>query len=147
MIALASDHAGFEYKEKLKKLLNELQQPYRDFGPASNAQTDYPDWGHSASEAVSIGQCDRGILICGTGIGMSLTANKVPGIRAAVLMDPITARMSRSHNDVNVACFGARLQNLDDVKALLRIWLETAFEGGRHAVRLDKIRQIERHSC
>ena len=104
MIALASDHAGFSYKEKIKGILNEMQLPFTDFGTHSNESTDYPDYGHAASVAISKGECDRGILVCGTGIGMSIVANKHAGVRAAVCETIEAAELSRKHNDANVLC-------------------------------------------
>jgi ribose 5-phosphate isomerase B len=142
MIALASDHAGFEYKEKIKKLLDELQLPYRDFGPTTNARTDYPDWGHLASEAVSAGQCDRGILICGTGIGMSIVANKHAGVRAAACESVSAARLARQHNNANVLAIGQRLTGWDAVADIVKMFLSASFEGGRHAERVAKIHSL-----
>ena len=142
MIALASDHAGFEYKEKLKKLLDELQQPYRDFGPTTNALTDYPDWGHIAAEAVSTGQCDRGILICGTGIGMSIVANKHKGVRAASCESASAARLARQHNNANVLTLGERLTGWEAVSDIVKTFLSVSFEGGRHAERVAKIHSL-----
>jgi len=142
MLALASDHAGFEYKEKLKKLLDELQQPYRDFGTTSNALTDYPDWGHVAAEAVSTGQCDRGIFICGTGIGMSIVANKHKGVRAAVCESVSAARLARQHNNANVLTLGERLTGWEAVVDIVKMFLSASFEGGRHAERVAKIHSL-----
>jgi len=142
MLALASDHAGFEYKEKLKKLLDELQQPYRDFGTTSNALTDYPDWGHVAAEAVSTGQCDRGIFICGTGIGMSIVANKHMGVRAAVCESVSAARLARQHNNANVLTLGERLTGWEAVVDIVKMFLSVSFEGGRHAERVAKIHSL-----
>jgi len=142
MIALASDHAGFDYKEKIKKLLDELQLPYRDFGPSTNARTDYPDWGHIASEAVSSGQCDRGILVCGTGIGMSIVANKHNGVRAAACESVSAARLARQHNNANVLTIGERLTGWDAVADIVKMFLSASFEGGRHAERVAKIHSL-----
>jgi ribose 5-phosphate isomerase B len=142
MIALASDHAGFEYKEKLKTLLDELHQPYRDFGPPTGARTDYPDWGHLASEAISTGQCDRGILICGTGIGMSIVANKHKGVRAAACESASAARLARQHNDANVLTLGERLTGWEAVIDIVKMFLSATFEGGRHAERVSKIHSL-----
>ena len=142
MIALASDHAGFEYKEKLKTLLDELHQPYRDFGPPTGARTDYPDWGHLASEAISTGQCDRGILICGTGIGMSIVANKHKGVRAAACESASAARLARQHNDANVLTLGERLTGWEAVIDIVKMFLSATFEGGRHAERVSKINSL-----
>jgi ribose 5-phosphate isomerase B len=142
MIALASDHAGYEYKENIKKLLDELKLPYKDFGPSTNAQTDYPEWGHKASEAVSRGECDSGILICGTGIGMSIVANKHKGVRAAVCECASAARLARQHNDANVLTLGERLTGWESVVDIVKVFFSTSFEGGRHATRVDKIHTL-----
>jgi ribose 5-phosphate isomerase B len=142
MIALASDHAGFSYKEKIKTILNELQLPFADFGTNSNESTDYPDYGHAAALAVSKGECDRGILICGTGIGMSIVANKHVGVRAAACETIEAAELSRKHNDANVLCIGERLTTWDEAQAIVRIFLKTDFEGGRHERRVAKIHTL-----
>ncbi len=142
MIALASDHAGFSYKEKIKTLLSELQLPFTDFGTNSNESTDYPDYGHAAALAVSKGECDRGILVCGTGIGMSIVANKHTGVRAAACETIEAAELSRKHNDANVLCIGERLTTWDEAQAIVRIFLTTDFEGGRHERRVAKIHSL-----
>jgi ribose 5-phosphate isomerase B len=143
-IAIGSDHAGFALKEELKPFLAGLGHAVTDVGTAAAASCDYPDYAVAVARSVASGEVERGVLLCGTGIGMSIAANKISGVRAAVLYDRILARISRSHNDVNVACFGARVQTAPDVKDLLTIWLATPFDAGRHAVRLDKIRRIEK---
>ena len=142
MIALASDHAGFSYKEKIKTILDELQLPFADFGTNSNESTDYPDYGHAAALAVSKGECDRGILICGTGIGMSIVANKHVGVRAAACETIEAAELARKHNDANVLCIGERLTTWDEAQAIVRIFLKTDFEGGRHERRVAKIHSL-----
>jgi len=142
MIALASDHAGFHYKERLKTLLEELKMPYRDFGSASEQSTDYPDWAHAASEAITRGECDRGILICGTGIGMAIVANKHRGVRAAVCESVTAARLSRQHNDANVLTVGERITGWESVADIVRTFLTTSFEGGRHERRVGKIHSL-----
>ncbi len=142
MIALASDHAGFQYKEKIKKLLDELKQPYKDFGTSSMDSTDYPDWAHTASEAVSSGQCERAILVCGTGIGMSIVANKHKGVRAAVCESVTAARLSRLHNNANVLTVGERVTGWEAVVDIVKTFLATPFEGGRHQGRVDKIHAL-----
>ena len=142
MIALASDHAGFSYKEKIKTILDELQLPFADFGTNSNESTDYPDYGHAAALAVSKGECDRCILICGTGIGMSIVANKHVGVRAAACETIEAAELSRKHNDANVLCIGERLTTWDEAQAIVRIFLKTDFEGGRHERRVAKIHTL-----
>ena len=139
MIALASDHGGFEFKERTKVLLDTLGLAWKDFGTDSDESVDYPDYAHAAAEAILRGECDRGIFICGTGIGISLAANRHPGIRAAACQIPEAARMSRLHNDANVLALGQRLIDWETAEAMIRIWLETPFEGGRHERRIKKI--------
>jgi len=142
MIALASDHAGFQYKEGIKKLLDELKLPYKDFGTANSTSTDYPDWGHKASQAVSNGECEYGILVCGTGIGMSIVANKHKGVRAAVCESVSAARLARQHNNANVLTLGERLTGWEAVVDIIKTFFATAFEGGRHAMRVEKIHTL-----
>jgi len=142
MIGIASDHAGFAYKEQVKKLLAELKIPFRDFGTDSEASTDYPDWGHRAAKAVSSGECTRAILICGTGIGMSMVANKHKGVRAAVCESSTAARLARTHNDANVLCFGQRIIGWEVALDMVEIFLETAFEDERHQQRVAKIHSL-----
>ncbi|MCB2203425.1 ribose 5-phosphate isomerase B [bacterium] len=139
MIALASDHGGFAYKERVKTLLDELGLQWKDFGTHSEESVDYPDFSHAAAEAIVRGECDRGIFICGTGIGISLAANRHRGIRAAACQIPEAARMSRLHNDANVLALGERLIDWETAERMIRIWLETPFEGGRHIRRIEKI--------
>lgn len=142
MIALASDHAGYEYKEKLKKLLDEINISYRDFGTKSDESTDYPDWAHKAAQAVSSGECDRGILICGTGIGMSMVANKHKGVRAAACESVTAARLARQHNNANVLTLGERVAGWESVVDIVKTFLSTSFEGGRHEQRVQKIHSL-----
>lgn len=142
MIALASDHAGFQYKEKIKKLLDELKHPYKDFGTGSTESTDYPDWAHKASESVSSGQCEQGILVCGTGIGMSIVANKHKGVRAAVCESVTAARLARLHNNANVLTVGERITGWESVADIVRTFLTTSFEGGQHERRVEKIHTL-----
>lgn len=142
MIALASDHAGYSYKEEIKKLLDELNLPYKDFGPPSDQQTDYPDWGHKASQAVSNGECDRGILVCGTGIGMCIVANKHTGVRAASCDSVTAARLGRQHNDANILTLGERITGWEAAADIVKTFLTTSFEGGRHAQRVEKIHAL-----
>ncbi|MBN1447782.1 MAG: ribose 5-phosphate isomerase B [Bacteroidetes bacterium] len=139
MIALASDHGGFEYKERVKPLLDTLNLAWKDFGTDSEESVDYPDFSHAAARAIQLGECDRGIFICGTGIGISLAANRHHGIRAAACQIPEAARMSRLHNDANVLALGQRLIDWETAEAMIRLWLETPFEGGRHERRIRKI--------
>jgi ribose 5-phosphate isomerase B len=142
MLAIASDHAGFAYKEKTKKLLETLNIAYRDFGTTSPESTDYPDFGHAAAQAVSDGTCSQGILICGTGIGMSIVANKHKGVRAAECTSVAGAELGRKHNNANILCFGERLVSWETAEAIVRTFLSTPFEGGRHSVRVDKIHSL-----
>ncbi len=142
-VAIASDHAGFALKEDLKRFLDELQVPYDDLGPVTDAPVDYPDFAAAVSRAVLDGRAERGILICGTGIGMSIAANKIPGIRAALLTDEQTARLSRQHNNANVMAVGGRVTPPAAARAIVRAFLATAFEGGRHQRRLDRITRLE----
>jgi ribose 5-phosphate isomerase B len=139
MIAVASDHAGFEYKEQIKHLLESLKEEYTDFGAHGSESTDYPDWGHAASEAVSSGRCQIGILVCGTGIGMAIVANKHRGVRAAACATTTQARLARAHNNANVLALGQRISGWETVRDIVQTFLATPFEGGRHQKRIDKI--------
>jgi ribose 5-phosphate isomerase B len=143
-IALGADHAGWDLKEALKGWLLESGYQVHDFGTHSPDPVDYPDYAGSVAEAVGEGRAQRGILVCGTGIGMAMAANKIPGVRAAVCTDPYTARVSREHNDANVLALGGRLLGRDLAVEILRVWLEAGFSGGRHARRVDKIGLLER---
>ena len=142
-VAIASDHRGFEVKRRLLPILQQLGHVVIDLGPTGPDSVDYPDFAFAVAQAVSEGRADRGILVCGTGIGMCIAANKVKGIRAAPCHDSITAEMSRRHNDANVLCLSADLLGEELIDRMVRIWLETEFEGGRHARRVDKIRNRE----
>lgn len=142
-IAIGSDHRGVRLKARLAKLLAEQGHEVADEGPHDDGSVDYPDFAGRVSRMVSQRKADRGILICGTGIGMAITANKFAGVRAAVCNDPATAEMCRRHNDVNVLCLSADLLGEQPVDSLLSTWLNTEFEGGRHARRLEKIRDVE----
>jgi ribose 5-phosphate isomerase B len=142
MIALASDHAGYQYKEKIKQLLDSLHESHADFGAASSEPSDYPEYAHAAAEAVSRGECDRGILVCGSGIGMDIVANKSKGVRAALCTSVEMARVSRSHNDANVLVLGERITNWPTVEQIVKTWLQTKFEGGRHNRRVKKIHSL-----
>ena len=142
-IAIGSDHRGYDAKRRIVTLLQRTGQEVLDVGPQSADSVDYPDFAFQVAQAVSEGRVDRGILICGTGIGMCIAANKVPGVRAVPCHDSITAEMSRRHNDANVLCISADLLGEELIERMVRIWLETDFEGGRHARRVDKIMRFE----
>ncbi len=139
IIALAADHGGFEYKERIKPLLDALGHSWVDFGTDSDESVDYPDFAHPAADAIVRGECDRGIVVCGTGIGIGLAANKHSGIRAASCQIPEAARLSRLHNNANVLALGQRLISWEVAEQMIRIWLETPFEGGRHERMVHKI--------
>ena len=142
-IALGSDHRGFEAKGRIITVLHQLGHEVIDVGPHSPESVDYPDFALAVALAVSQGRADRGILICGTGIGMCIAANKVKGVRAAPCHDCVTAEMSRRHNDANVLCLSADLLGEELIDRMVRIWLEAEFESGRHARRVGKITQFE----
>jgi len=142
-VALASDHAGFRVKEMAKEILHELGIPVEDFGTDSEASVDYPDYAKLAIASVAEGKADRGVLVCGSGVGMSIVANRFPGIRAALASDAQTAEMSRKHNDANVLVLPGWKLGRKEAEEILKVWMQTEFEGGRHQRRLDKIRAIE----
>ncbi len=142
-VALAFDHAGFRLKGAVKAALEEANVPYKDYGAHSEERCDYPDYGAPAARSVSEGEADRAILCCGTGGGMAIVANKFPGVRAVACHDAQGVRMSRLHNDANVLALGGRVVDSEEAKQLVRLWLETPFEGGRHARRLSKISNLE----
>lgn len=146
-ISIASDHRGYEAKEYIKNILQRSGHEVEDFGTSDSKSCDYPDHAIPASQAVSNGTADKGILICGSGIGMSITANKVKGVRAALCHDELTAQMSRKHNDANVLCLPAMLVNDSLMARIVETWLETEFEGGRHQQRLDKMKTLEKGCC
>jgi ribose 5-phosphate isomerase B len=147
-IALGNDHRGVAAKHRVAELLRGLGHDVTDYGTNSTASVDYPDYAFPVADSVARGQADRGILICATGHGMCIAANKIPGIRAANCRDIVDAEMSRLHNDCNVLCLSADLVGEELMDRMIRIWLETKFEGGRHARRLDKIAQFEhQRSC
>ena len=146
-IALGADHAGYVLKEALKGWLINHGYQVLDLGTHSTESVDYPDYAGLVGESVADHKVERGLLICGTGIGMSIAANKVPGVRAALCADLYTARMSREHNDANVLVLGGRLMGADMAADILQAWLETAFAGGRHGRRVEKIADVEvRHA-
>ncbi len=141
--AIGCDHAGVGLKNEILPILEELAIEWKNFGTDSEESVDYPDFGEKVAEEVSKGNFDRGILICGTGIGMSIVANKFPGIRAALCNDAYSAKMSRLHNDANVLILPGRVIDNEVAKIIVKIWFSTPFEGGRHQGRLDKIKAIE----
>jgi ribose 5-phosphate isomerase B len=143
-IAVGSDHRGFALKGRLVQMLREAGHEVEDAGTCESQQVDYTDFAEVVSRKVSRGEAERGILICGTGIGMAITANKFPGVRAATAHDVLTAEMCRRHNDVNVLCLSGDMLGERPIDDMISIWINTPFEGGRHARRLDKIRVIER---
>ncbi len=142
-VALASDHAGYAEKERLKPLLEELGLEVNDLGTASAESVDYPDYARKVAEQVAAGRADQGVLVCGSGTGMAITANKVHGVRAAVAWSEETARLARQHNDANVMAIGARTTPAEQIPGIVRAWFAAEFEGARHAARLEKIRQLE----
>lgn len=143
MIALASDHGGYRLKETVKKHLTELGLEYKDFGTNSLESCDYPDFAGPAAQAVASGECDRGIVLCTTGIGVSITANKIDGIRCALLSDKMSARLTRQHNDTNMMAIGAAVVGEMLALEIIDTWLTTDFEGGRHQRRIDKMMAYE----
>ncbi len=145
-IAIGSDHRGFYAKERIKALLQGLGHEVTDFGTDGPKSHDYPDIAGPTAKAVSQGQVDKAILLCGTGIGMSITANKVAGVRAALCHDELTAQISRQHNDANVLCLPADLIGEALLRRMVEVWLETSFEGGRHHRRVRKILAVEQQS-
>ncbi len=142
-ILIASDHAGFDLKEKLEAELKSLGYDVQDLGPNSDASTDYADFAHPLAQCVSSGANDRGVLLCGTGLGMSYTANRYPHVRAAVAWTPEIAALAREHNDANVLVLPARFVGVEEGRAILKAWLDTPFAGGRHARRIAKIEREE----
>lgn len=142
MIALASDHAGFLYKEHAKAVLKEMKLEFKDFGTHSAESVDYPDFAHKASESISKGECEFGILVCGSGIGVSIVANKHKGVRAAACESVTAAQLSRRHNNANILCFGERLVGWGVAEGMIRTFLSTNFEGGRHTRRVEKIHSL-----
>jgi len=143
MIVIGSDHGGLQLKEAIKSYLNKHSVTFSDMGTHSADSVDYPDFGQKVAETVASGDAESGILICGTGIGMSIVANKVPGIRAALVTDTYMARMAKEHNNANVLVLGGRVLDEQDACNLVGAWLDASFEGGRHQVRVDKIASIE----
>lgn len=143
-IALASDHAGFEAKEKLKPLLKELGVEVEDLGTVSEESVDYPDYAARVGRKVAQGDADQGLLVCGSGTGMAIAANKVPGVRAAVAWNKLTAELARQHNDANVLAIGARTTPAEQIPEIVRAWFAASFDGGRHGARVEKIKELEK---
>lgn len=143
VVALGADHAGFELKEALKTWLIQGGHQVLDFGTNTSEPVDYPDYALQVAEAVANAKAERGLLVCGTGVGMAMAANKVPGVRAAFCPDLLTARLSREHNDANVLALGGRIMGRELAIEILKVWLATAFTAGRHQRRVEKISEIE----
>ena len=143
-LAIASDHGALELKQAVVHYLKQQQIEVEDLGTSTNDSVDYPDFAAQVAQQVSTGRVDAGILACGTGIGMSITANKFKNVRAALVTDEFTARMSKEHNNANILCLGGRVKKPEEAKRLVALWLETKFEGGRHQKRLDKIAELEK---
>lgn len=143
MIAIASDHAALEMKELIKSYLQQRGEVVQDFGTCSTDRVDYCDFGFAVGEAVAAGRCDKAVIFCGTGVGISISANKVKGVRCVVCSEPYSAKLSREHNDTNVLAIGARVVGIELAKMIVDIWLSTPFEGGRHGDRIRKIAEYE----
>lgn len=144
MIAIGSDHGGFELKEHIKKHLEERSLEYKDFGCYDENSVDYPDIAEKVCNAINSGDADKGILVCGTGIGISIAANKIDGIRAAHCHDVYSAEMTKRHNNANVICMGGRVIGRELAFKIIDAWLDAEFEGGRHQKRIDKIHALEK---
>ena len=142
-IAIASDHGGYDYKQELIPYIESLGHQVLDLGCHGPASVDYPDYGIPCAQAVARGEADRGAVICGTGIGISISANKVLGIRCALCTDPVMARLTREHNDANMLAMGGRIIGIELAKGIVQVFLSTEFSGGRHKTRIDKIAQYE----
>jgi ribose 5-phosphate isomerase B len=145
-VLIASDHAGFNGKEAIKKTLDEMGVDYEDLGTSSLESVDYPDYAERVARGVASGKAERGILVCGSGIGMEITANKVPGVRAALVWNEETARLARQHNDANIVAVGERTTPQETIDQIVRAFLTTDFEGGRHERRIEKITRLEEKS-
>lgn len=142
-IALGADHGGFHLKEEIKGLLDEMGLSYHDFGTFSTESVDYPDLAAVVGKAVASGEYERGMLFCGTGIGISIAANKIPGVRAALVHDVFSAKATRAHNNSNILAMGERVIGFGLAREVVKAWLGAEFEGGRHSTRVDKITAIE----
>jgi ribose 5-phosphate isomerase B len=144
MIVIGSDHGGFELKEAIKALLQERGIAVEDMGTNDGNSVDYPDFGERVARKVSGGEAEKGVLVCGTGIGMSIVANKFPGVRAALAADAYMAKMAKQHNNANILVLGGRVIDENEASEMVATWLDTEFEGGRHQGRLDKIAALEK---
>lgn len=144
MLAIGSDHGGFELKNHVMKHLKDRGIEYKDFGCYDENSVDYPDIAKAVGEVVSGGECERGILICGTGIGISIAANKIKGIRAALCSDVYSAKMTKEHNNANIICMGGRVIGRELAFMIVDAWLDAEFQGGRHQARIDKIHALEK---
>jgi ribose 5-phosphate isomerase B len=142
-IAIGADHAGFEVKEKIKRQLEEMQFEVADLGTTSLESVDYPDYGAAVGREVASGKADEGIVVCGSGIGIGIAANKIDGVRAAQAWNSETARLARQHNDANVLSIGARVIPEEEIPNIIAAWFDAKFEGGRHAGRIAKITELE----
>jgi ribose 5-phosphate isomerase B len=138
-IALAADHAGFEYKDRIVQILRDGGHDVLDFGTHDPTPVDYPQYGYVVGEAVATGQAERGILVCGSSLGIAMAANKVPGVRCAPVSEPYSAELARRHNDANVIAFSERLTGWEMIERMLEVYLETPFDGGRHAYRTEQL--------
>jgi ribose 5-phosphate isomerase B len=146
-VAIASDHGGIHIRKEIAKMMDELNIAYTDFGCECESSVDYPDFAIPVAEKVARGEFDRAILVCGTGIGMSIAANKVKGVRCALAHDVFSAKMTRLHNDTNILAMGERVIGAGLAREIAKVWLETEFEGGRHARRIEKIADYEMHEA
>jgi ribose 5-phosphate isomerase B len=143
MLAIGSDHSAYEFKELIKEYLSEKNIEFKDYGTSSTERVDYPVYGERVAKAVASSECEKGLLFCGTGVGISITANKVKGIRAVVCSEPYSAKLSRLHNDTNILALGSRVVGIELAKMIIDIWLETPFEGGRHQDRILLMEKLQ----
>ncbi len=146
-VAVASDHRGYQLKEQIIALLKQAGHDVDDAGTCTSESVDYPDFAAIVAKQISAGTVERGILICGTGIGMAIAANKFTGVRAAPCSDEVTAEISRRHNDLNCLCLSADLLSARVVERMIETWMKTEFEGGRHLRRIEKIKELEKQNC
>jgi ribose 5-phosphate isomerase B len=142
-IAIGADHAGYEVKEKIKKQLEEMNLEVQDLGTNSLESVDYPDFGAAVGREVASGKADEGIVVCGSGIGIAIAANKVHGVRAAQAWNEETARLARQHNNANVLSIGARVLPAEEIPKIVKAWFDAKFQGGRHEIRVEKISELE----